>query len=495
MAAIYSCKFFHAFWPEAWIIWLLVGLFALLIGAYRLWMHRYAHAAGSLYVWLIATAALMLYEQITFYGLYSRAGILPLLLVWILTFFVPVSSKQKDEPVFAMFLGIFLYAPALFFFIQQGPPSIMNLPRTLLATVITSSLIVAYRLYQWEWFSGEDTEDWWVIHHLHWYLMQAHSLLTMFGLTTAAVLAVHVLSFLSGPELFARQLFSMLVVQSILTVYWFDMARKDRKWWWTVAAEAMITGIIFTLRQDLPILFHLPWTLNWDLAIGMFAAFAITAFRPLLKRQDKSIRLPIRFTLFSLPIITIMYALDFQVGFDVLSRVILLYSILFIWQAYSERDRYVLSYAFLGINTYLALLFLHNEIHSPQAYVTPVCISILILVQVFRDITSRATANLVRGVTLFILLGMSIFQAVVQNATSPLAHLILISLSILSVVAAIFLQIRIFCIFRAVCFCNRHRRDYLHCIEPTEYRNPQSDSWSRLYRGRRADFERLYPLP
>ena len=452
IAAIFSCRFFSAIWTESWIIWLLLGIFIGLILFYEMFLKtRYAYAAESFYLWLIVTAALVFYEHVTFYGFYSRLGILPLLILWIVVFFVPVSQAAREHPAFKTFLGALTYAPALFFFLQQGPPSIEHLPRTLFTAIIISCLIIAYRVYDWQLLADENVDECRIVHHLHWFLLQPHSLASIFFLTTLVVFVIHFLSFYIGPELFADQFFSLFVGQGILAVYWFDLARKDRKWWWTVIAEAMITGMIFSLRQGLPLMFELPWTVDWDMAVGLFAAFAITAVRPLLRHQDKSIRIPIRFTLFSLPLITVLYAFDYGVDFNVLSRVILLYSVIFLWQAYSEKDRFVLAYAFLGINSFLILLLLHNQIQSLQAYLTPVCISLLILVQIFRDITTRTTANFVRGTTLLILLGMAMFEAIAKNYTSPASHLILIALSILAIVVAVLLRIQIFALAGLLC--------------------------------------------
>ncbi|MCP4396139.1 MAG: hypothetical protein GY801_02350 [bacterium] len=452
--AIFSCRLFDAFWSDAWILWLLLALFGALIPLYSLFLkERYPHAAGSFYLWLSVTAGLIFYEHISFYGLTSRLGILPLLLLWILTLFVPVRLSARKHGVFQSFLGLLLYTPAFLFFVQQGPPSLQNLPRTLLSTMIISGLIIAYRIYEWKWLEADrDAAEPCVANHFHWFLTQTHSLLSVFLISTLAVIVVHVLKFYGGPELFARQFWAMLLVQAALTVYWFDLARRDRNWLWTAIGECMIAGAIFTLRQDLPQMLNLPWNVHWDLMMSLAIAFTIAVIRPFLKGQDNAIRLPIRFTLFGLPIVTLLYAFDFHVGFAWLSRVILLYSILFIWQAYSEKDRVVLAYAFLGINSYLIVILLHNQIHSPQAYITPVCISILILVQVFRDISSKTTANFVRGFTLFVLLGMSLLEAIVQNADSPTAHFIVIGLSILSVLAAIFLHIRIFASAGLFCF-------------------------------------------
>lgn len=453
VAAIFSCRWYAAYWPETWIIWLLLGLFVGLLVLYSLVLKaRCDGMPGALYAWLAMTAALILYEHISFYGLRSQIGITPLLLLWLAAFFVPVGPDARRHRGFKGFLGVLIYTLALLFLFQHGMPALVHLPNVVLIVVLIACFFAAYRAYGWQWLAEQETGEPRLIHHLHWFLNEPHSLLGFFLTATAGVVVIQWLSYSSQGELFGRQLFRMLFVQGVLAAFWFDLARRDRRWVWTVMAEAMISGMILSLRQSLPLLFDVPWTFNWDLAVGVLAALAITAARPLLRQQAPAVRRPIRFTLFGLPLVTIMYALDHNVGFDVLSRVILIYSVIFLWQAYSEKDRLVLAYAFTGLNTFLALLFLHHGIQSLQAYLTPVCISVLILVQVFRDLTSSATANAVRGAALFLLLGMALLEAIAERYTEPQAHLILIALSLLAIATAAVLRIRIFAAAGLFCF-------------------------------------------
>jgi hypothetical protein len=210
----------------------------------------------------------------------------------------------------------------------------------------------------------------------------------------------------------------------------------------------MVTGLLFSLRRGIPHMFGLPWSPQWDMLVGWAIAVSIVAAKALLQSQDRAIRLPIRITLFGLPVLTAIYALDYRVDFEFFALIVLpLYSLLFLFQAYSERDRFVLSYAFVGVNAYLILLFLHQQFQSVQLYVTPACVSVLILVEVFRNLTTAATANFVRGASLCALLGVAMVQAVVSNALSPMAHLILLTLSSLAIVAANILRVRIFATF------------------------------------------------
>jgi hypothetical protein len=58
----------------------------------------------------------------------------------------------------------------------------------------------------------------------------------------------------------------------------------------------------------------------------------------------------------------------------------------------------------------------------------------------------------VRGVTLCILLGTALFQAITKNYHSPWSHLIVIALSTLSIVVAGLLRVRIFAAVGLFCF-------------------------------------------
>ena len=453
LAAIYSCRIAQTFWTEAWIVWLLLGFYAALIPLYSHFLKkRHDRAAAHFSLWMAILAGLVIAEHVTFYGLYSKLGILPLLLLWVITFFIPVSAALRETPGFRLFMDMLTYAPAFFFFVQQGPPSLAHLPRTMLAAVIISTLVTAYRAYEWAWFSNEQAEEPRIMHHLHWHWRQPHSPIVMTALCTMGVVVVHALTAMTDANLFSGQYVAMLLTQAALAYLWLDAGRKERAWLWTVFAEAMLTGFIFTLRQAAPLVFHTPWTVNWDIGVSLFATVAIIAARPLLRQEDAALRAPVRFTLFALPIFTVAYIFDSGVTFDTLSRLVLMYSVIFLWQAYSEKDRFVLAYAFVGINSYLLLLLTHHDIRSLQAYVTPICVSILILVQVFRDITSRETANFVRGVTLLALFGSALFEAIARNYHDPLPHFIVIGLSIAALLVSIWQHIRIFAAAGLACF-------------------------------------------
>lgn len=445
VAMIFSCRWFWAFWPETWISRLLLALFILLIPIYSRWLKpRYRFAATHFYLWLITLAGLMISEHFTFCGAYSRSGILLLSGLWLAALFIPVEPAIRANPEFTGLLAALLYVPAFLFLLLKRMFVIEALPGAALTFVTLAGLVIAYRSSQFQWLSEEGVREFRLVHHAHWYITQPHAFLPVFLFATLTALGALGLIYSDGYAPFAGQFLPLLILQGILLVYWWNQAKTAFAWWWTLLAELMVSGIVFTLRQGVQYSLDMRWTPMHDMLIGWFAAVSITALRPILKRQAQAVRLPIRFTLFGLPLITSMYAVKFSVDLNALTIMTSLYGIIFLWDAHTERDRLVLAYAFVWLNASMLLVLFQNDIHSLPAYVTPVCVSILVLVQFFRDITTRGTANFVRGAALTLMFGVALFQSVIESALSPAAHLVVISLSILTLTAAVLLRIRIF---------------------------------------------------
>jgi hypothetical protein len=460
--AISSNRVTYAWWPETWNLWLVCGLSGGLVLLYHGWFRRHDDPAepyaqpfawADVYAWFGLLGLLMYFEYAAAYGLGSRAGLLPLLLAWALGFWLPANGAAERAPLFAGLL-VWLYLPALFVFLAQGYPALAHVPPALLTLLISSGLIVAYRAYHWRWFpddSGAAAVYAW--QHVHSALNHPQATRPVLTLLTVATLVVHAAGQMLGPQALARNLLSMTLVQGALMVYWFDLARQYRRWWATVTAELMAAGLLFSLRRGIPTVFGLPWSAEWDVLVGWGLAVSIVAAKTLLHNQDPAVRLPLRVTLFGLPILTAVYALSGRVNFEFFALVVLpLYALLFLFQAYSERDRLVLCYAVLTMNSYVLLLFSHQQFRSVQWYVTPVCLSALILVEVFRDITSAATANVVRGAALAALLGAALTQAIVTHAQSPLTHAFVLTVSSLAIAAASLLRVKIFAAFGSFAF-------------------------------------------
>ena len=96
VAAIFSGRFTYAWWPEAWILWLLLGLPGGIMLLFHGWLKQcYESAQPHVYAWFGTLVLLMSYEYAATYRLSSKVGLIPFLIVWGLGFLLPANRDEK----------------------------------------------------------------------------------------------------------------------------------------------------------------------------------------------------------------------------------------------------------------------------------------------------------------------------------------------------------------------------------------------------------------
>ncbi|MDM8516060.1 hypothetical protein QUF76_07670 [Desulfobacterales bacterium HSG16] len=424
---------------------MLMAVFILLIPAYQWYFKpKFAQFEISYHFWSALTAILIIYTSFANFGPGAGISILILGFLWGGLFFVPVSKDFKYMPMLDILLGFMAYCPVIGLSLYYHLRIETFLPHILLTAAAISCAVEVYRAKSAQIFVNTQGRTFRIAHHFHEFLIRPSRI---FPVVVQLVVTAIVINIMAEDNLFPllvdKNRTMMLIIQGFLAAYWFFRAQIEKFWIWTIIAQIMVLTFLMTLREPGARLFDIDIE-TWDMCAGIFLAFAITAMRPIIKKGNNALTLPIKFTLLGLPLITAFYAYRYSVDFETLARIILLYSVLFTWKAYTEKDRYILSYAFAGFNAYLFMTFAHKEIHSIQAYAVPLAITVLVLVQFFKDITTRTTANIVRSLALLLLLGVSAFEALVDNYLSYMSHLILIGICLMTIVASVFLRIRIF---------------------------------------------------
>ncbi len=442
----------HLFLAQAFIF-----LYVLLLLFHLGYLKKKTQNAESFtHLWAGITGGLVLTAYMRSFNPYTYASLIIPMLLWPLILATPCSDKYGKRLIFRIFLGIMCYVPAYGVYIFRASPDFTAFIHAVLAIVLIA-FVIKYqgtgRIKIPEHLLNRRGKRH-IADHMYDYIRKPDNGLTMVPQisATSCLFAIHGAFYLFNQYPAGNNFLSMVILHTVLGMYWFRLARERQFWFWTVTAQLVFFGLILTIRSALPDMLGFEWTDNLDVMAGLVIAFTITAAKPLLQGQVDAVQKPIRFTLFSLPIATAIYAFTYDVSFQVIANAVLLYSILFTMKSYNEKDRLVLAYSFLGYNAYLVIMFIHYKINSFQAYLTPVCLSVLLLTQVFRDITSRNTANIVRGLALLVLLGTAMVQVITDSLMSPHSHLILLSLSIVAMVTARFLRIKIFAIAGFISF-------------------------------------------
>ncbi|MBF0196198.1 MAG: hypothetical protein HQL32_00735 [Planctomycetes bacterium] len=374
-------------------------------------------------------------------------------LLWLGALAVPLGVKESLGRMVRILGSLILYLPSLMFFLIGGLSQWGNIPRSLLIIAATTAFIQ---------FKGQEAASWFTwrskkrLHLLDAALSflngkYARSLLTLQLIVSLAVLAFQVAMIQEVFGIPSYAFRSLYILHIGLIAYWGFMARKSGQIMPTLITQTLLGVLVEALLHHS--ITH--FAFEQSDALRMFTwtaiAFGATAMEPFMQKSERGVLLPIRFSLIALPLITAGYAFAYPGAREHLPLVIMLYSVLFSWKAASTKDRFSLGYAFIGYTACLLMYFSRHQIFNIQAYLTPCCITLLILVQVFRDRTSQFTANLVRGAVLFALMGHALYEAIIHNIHSPLPHLIVLGVSCLLLAVAAGFRIRIFAFTGLLC--------------------------------------------
>ena len=369
--------------------------------------------------------------------------------LWVGTLSTPLRNHQYVGRLTRFLGALTLYIPALILLVISNTAHADSWGRFLIAIATTTALIQLKGIEIANWFSWRDKKCLRLIDAALNYLNKTHSqlLVVIQVFVSVSILFAHTKSAASSMS------FGLILILHLgMVYYWWIMARKLNKHYCTLFTVAVFTSLVELLLVKA---FADQQVIDLDTA-RMFTWLAIsflaTAAEPFICKETTAVKTPIKYSLLSLPLLTVAYALRYPTAYEHLPLVIMLYSVLFTWKAASQHDRFTMGYAFIGYNSWLIMMFFRNDIHSVQAYLIPCCITVLVLVQLFRDRTSDRTANIVRGSVLLLLLGYAIFDAIIHNLHSPIPHITLIIISIVLIATSVLLRIKIFAIGGLMCF-------------------------------------------
>jgi hypothetical protein len=427
------------------------GLFLVIIGLFHLHRKKRLHWEGpQLCIMLGITVALIITRCVMIpheFHIWYYAT-LPLLSIGLL--FIPARLISPGRAGINFVSHIIVYSPGIALFLM-APLLLSGSDNTLLKYFTWPSVpFAAFLICLFILFFEQAVKDWerkpmpeepllW--HHLLDFLYAPgynFYIGSLFTISLFALLQTNL--WLRNPELITNKglLFVMVFTLPLLFLH-FAKAAQSR--FAMILSEICALHALIILRCTIPQLLNIPWGPEADLYLSFFIALAINMAKPLLQESVSAIRQPAEFTLFCLPLTAAAIYWYYDVDFETLSRVLLLYSALFTWKSVSGKERFTFAYALCGFNVWFFLILSSGQINSPQAFITPVCLSVLVLVQLFRDRTSPQTANIVRSLMLIILFAVSAFETLTH--ASALRHLFLILLSFTLIGSGAILKVKV----------------------------------------------------
>jgi hypothetical protein len=262
-----------------------------------------------------------------------------------------------------------------------------------------------------------------------------------FAVTTVIAWAA-TLSFSSYP-LDSGTFSLLLLLHVVAAAAWIVEGRSGSSTIPFLLAEACALGVWLSAREEIRSTVG-GWTSAHDVYASLVASAAFTGLHQYFA-IDRRIRVPLAVTLVVVPIAAIAWIIIQELGTDLALLVLGVQSLQFTFLGKDRRDSPFNLFAVGGFVAFVVLGFWTKlELRFFQAYVIPVGLGVLALVQLFGARLRPEARNVVRTVTVLAMLGSAAWHALVDERF-PVGHLVTFGvLSASAMVLGTVLRIRLY---------------------------------------------------
>jgi hypothetical protein len=218
-----------------------------------------------------------------------------------------------------------------------------------------------------------------------------------------------------------EELLLVLVVYVGLAVAWYHegKAQPDRILP-PIMVEFAVLALFVVLRRHLMLVLR-EWNYEYDVWISLVVSCGLTGAKRFVDRQPRGTSRSLIGTLCVMPILAIVWTMVRGLGTDMALMVVGINSLMFAFLGREERESPYNVVAIGGFVAFVIILFWSKlELRVLHAYVIPVGIGVLALLQLFGREMERDVRNRIRLVTLLAMLGTSGWYALV-GGHHPLA--------------------------------------------------------------------------
>jgi hypothetical protein len=247
-----------------------------------------------------------------------------------------------------------------------------------------------------------------------------------------------------GQAFGTRDLALILGLYAGFAYAWYDEGLRRRTMPPYFMLQFCILGFCAVVRRQLMLTLHW-WNYEYDVWASLLVSYSLAGAKQLLPLSDKEVRIPLLGTLLTMPVAAILWVLVHHLGTNTVLLVVGLYSLMFSYMGKDDQESPYHIVAVAGFVSFIMIVFWTKlELRVLQAYVIPVGLDVLVLLQLFRNKIQPALRNEIRAVTLLAMLGSAAYYALTDDRYPLAFHLTLLVLGVLAMSLGSFLKVRLY---------------------------------------------------
>jgi hypothetical protein len=208
-------------------------------------------------------------------------------------------------------------------------------------------------------------------------------------------------------------------------------------------AEASLLGGFALVRSQL--LLQGFWSYEKDVWASLAVSFLLAGAKQALDDRPRELKTPLVASILVLPAIAILWTLWHHLGSDLTLVVVGVHSLMFAYLGRDRRDSPYNLAAMIGFVSFVLIVFWTKlELRALHAYVIPVGLGVLGLLQLFGRGLPVETRNRIRLVTLLAMLGSASYYALVDDRYPMAYNLTLLLLCLGAMALGSWLRIRLY---------------------------------------------------
>jgi hypothetical protein len=230
------------------------------------------------------------------------------------------------------------------------------------------------------------------------------------------------------------------------TYGWFIKGKESNRFAY-ILAELSLLALFATLRRHLMLTTNF-WTYEYDVWASLAVSACLTGSKRFIDHGGDRIRWQLAANLIGLPVIGIVWTYVHNLGTDLALTVVGIHSLFFAFLGKDDRESPYNVIAIAGFVAFVLMVFWTKlDLRVLHAYVLPVGMGVLVLLQLFAHRIDSQTQKTVRFATLASMFGTTAYYAILDPHYPIAFHLTLLVLSLLLMGCGSFLRVKSYLLF------------------------------------------------